>query len=135
MALLARYESQLYAIFRIVAGLMFSFHGLQKIFGAVGGQQMPLASMAGAAGLIEMAGGILILIGLATGIVAFICSGEMAVAYFMVHQPQGTWPIQNQGELAALYCFAFLYMAARGSGIWSVDGAAARTPAGTRVRA
>jgi len=134
MALLARYEPQIYAIFRIVAGLMFSFHGLQKIFGLFGGQQMPLASMAGAAGLIELAGGILILIGLATGIVAFICSGEMAVAYFMVHQPKGQWPIQNAGELAALYSFVFLYMAARGSGVWSVDGAVARTPVGARVR-
>jgi putative oxidoreductase len=135
MALLGRYEPQLYAILRIVAGLMFSFHGLQKIFGWFGGQQMPLASMAGAAGLIEVAGGILILIGLATGLVAFICSGEMAVAYFMVHQPRGQWPIQNEGELAALYCFVFLYMAARGSGVWSVDAAMARTPTGARVRA
>jgi putative oxidoreductase len=86
-------------------------------------------------GLIELVAGLLIAIGLFTSWAAFLASGEMAVAYFMVHQPQGTWPIQNQGELAALYCFAFLYMAARGSGIWSVDGAAARTPAGTRVRA
>jgi putative oxidoreductase len=59
----------------------------------------------------------------------------MASAYFMVHQPRGQWPIQNEGELAALYCFVFLYMAARGSGIWSVDAATARTPFGARVRA
>jgi putative oxidoreductase len=126
MPLLARFETRIYALLRIVAGLMFAFHGLQKIFGWFGGQRMPLASMGGAAGVIELAGGILIMIGLVAGIVAFICSGEMAVAYFMVHQPQGLWPIQNKGELAALYCFVFLYIAARGSGVWSVDGPAAR---------
>lgn len=131
MALLARYESQIYAIFRIVSGLLFTFHGLQKVLGLVGGQRMPLASLAGVAGLIELVGGILIMIGLAAGIAAFICSGEMAVGYFMVHQPQGPWPIQNQGELAALYCFVFLYIAARGAGIWSVD-AARRPPVQSR---
>jgi putative oxidoreductase len=123
MVLLARYEPQIYAVFRIVAGLLFSFHGAQKLLGLFGGKKVPLASLAGGAGVIELVGGILILIGLAAGIAAFICSGEMAAAYFMVHQPQGTWPIQNQGELAALYCFVFLYIAARGSGIWSVDAA------------
>ena len=73
------------------------------------------------AGWIEMVTGLLILIGLFAGVAAFIASGEMAVAYFMVHASTHWWPVVNHGEAAVLYCFAFLYMAARGSGIWSVD--------------
>jgi putative oxidoreductase len=134
MPLLARYEPQIYAVLRIVSGFMFIFHGCQKVLGMFGGQRMPLASLAGVAGLIELVGGILIMIGLAAGIAAFLASGEMAVAYFMVHQKDGLWPIQNHGELAALYAFVFLYIAARGSGIWSVD-AARRAPVSARVRA
>jgi putative oxidoreductase len=120
-----RYAPQAYALFRIVAGFLFMFHGLQK-FGVLGGQAAPLASLMGVAAVIEAVGGLLIMIGLLTRPVAFIASGEMAVAYFMAHQPKGTWPIQNGGELAALYCFAFLYIAARGAGIWSADGARRR---------
>jgi putative oxidoreductase len=75
------------------------------------------------AGVIELVGGILIAIGLLAGLAAFIASGEMAAAYFLAHAPRGTWPIQNQGELAVLYCFAFLYIAARGAGMFSIDGA------------
>lgn len=116
---LSRFEPQAYALLRIVAGLLFMFHGLQK-FGIIGGQMVPLASLRGAAGLIELIGGALVMIGLFTTPAAFICSGEMAYAYFTAHQPSGMWPIQNRGELAALYCFIFLYIAARGSGIWSV---------------
>jgi putative oxidoreductase len=104
-----------------VAGFLFLFHGLQKLFGLFGGQQVPLASLAGAAGIIELVGGGLVMLGLLTPIAAFICSGEMAYAYFTVHQPSGTWPIQNRGELGALYCFVFLYIAARGTGIWAVE--------------
>ena len=122
MGFLGRFEPQIYALLRIVAGLLFIFHGLQK-FGMFGGQQVPLGSMYGVAALIETIGGALIMIGLAAAPAAFLASGEMAYAYFVVHQPNGTWPIQNQGELAALYAFIFLYVAARGSGIWSVDGA------------
>jgi putative oxidoreductase len=125
-----RYAPQVYALFRIVAGFLFMFHGLQKVLGMFGGMQgatAPMMSMPWIAGVIEMVGGLLVMIGLLTRIVAFICSGEMAAAYFMVHQPRGTWPIENGGELAALYCFAFLYIAARGAGIWSVDGAGARS--------
>jgi putative oxidoreductase len=73
--------------------------------------------------VIELVGGIMIAVGLLAGIAAFIASGEMAAAYFMAHAPRGTWPIQNQGELAVLYCFAFLYIAARGAGALSFDGA------------
>ena len=122
MGTLGRFEPQAYALLRIVAGLLFLFHGLQK-FGMFGGQQVPLASLFGAAAIIELVGGALIMIGLAAPIAAFIASGEMAYAYFTVHQPNGTWPIENQGELAALYAFLFLYIATRGSGIWSVDAA------------
>ena len=121
-----RYAPQVYALFRIVAGFLFMFHGLQKVLGMFGGMQgatAPVMSMPWIAGVIELVGGLLIVVGLLTRIAAFICSGEMAFAYFMVHQPRGTWPVQNGGELAALYCFAFLYIAARGAGIWSVDGA------------
>ena len=121
MALLSRIEGPAYALLRIVSGLLFIFHGLQKIFGMYGGQAVELMSLRGLAGLIELIAGALIMIGLLTSIAAFIASGEMAFAYFMSHAPQGFWPIQNRGELAALYCFVFLYIAARGSGIWSVD--------------
>jgi putative oxidoreductase len=125
-----RYAPQVYALFRIVAGFLFLFHGAQKVlglFGGMGGATAPMMSMPWIAGVIELVGGILVMIGLFTRVAAFICSGEMAAAYFMVHQPQGAWPIQNQGELAALYCFVFLYIAARGAGIWSADAAMRRS--------
>ena len=121
MKALRQFESFAYALLRIVAGLLYMFHGLQK-FGLLGGQMVPLASLPGAAAVIETVGGALIMIGLATSPVAFICSGQMAVAYFMAHQPRGTWPIQNQGELAVLFCFIFLYVATRGGGRFSADG-------------
>ena len=127
---LGRYSEVVYPALRVVAGLMFAVHGAQKLLGAFGGQKVQLASLFGLAGLIELVGGILIAIGLVTSWAAFIASGEMAVAYFKVHAPQGALPIQNQGELAVLYCFVFLYMAARGGGRYSVDasmrGSAAR---------
>jgi putative oxidoreductase len=119
-----RYAPQLYAVLRIVAGFLFMFHGLQKILGMFGSTAVPMGVWPfWYAGIIELVGGILILIGLFARPVAFICSGEMAAAYFMAHQPKGTWPIQNQGELAVLYCFLFLYIAARGAGTWSADAA------------
>jgi putative oxidoreductase len=118
---LARIAQQVYAILRIVAGAMFLMHGAQKLFGAFGGTAQPVASMLGAAGIIEFVCGTLILIGLAGGLAALVASGEMAAAYFIAHAPKAPWPIQNQGELAVLYCFLFLYISARGSGIWSVD--------------
>ena len=123
---LSRFDAPIYAILRIVSGLMFAFHGAQKIFGAFGGTAQPLVSQMGLAGIIELVGGLLIAIGLFTGLAAFIASGEMAAAYFMAHAPRGPLPIQNQGELAVLYCFLFLYISARGSGIWSADGAGRR---------
>lgn len=121
MSPLARFESFAYAAFRVVAGFLFLFHGLQKLFGVYGGTQMPLASQMGLAGIIELVGGTLIALGAFTWPVAFICSGQMAVAYFQAHQPRGLWPIENGGELSALFCFAFLFIATRGGGPYSVD--------------
>jgi putative oxidoreductase len=113
----------IYGLFRIVAGLLFMFHGLQKMFGAFGGQIPPTGSLGWFAGVIELVCGFLIMIGLFTSWAAFLASGTMAFAYFKVHQPEGTWPIENQGELAALYAFVFLYIAARGAGPLSVANA------------
>lgn len=117
-----------YALLRIVAGLMFAMHGSQKLFGFPGeNPPVEIASLMGAAGIIEFVGGLMIAIGLFASLAAFICSGQMAVAYFMVHAPQGLNPLVNQGELAVLYCFLFLYIATRGSGIWSVDNTPRKT--------
>lgn len=110
-----------YALLRIVAGFLFAFHGAQKLFGAFDGSVQAFGSLRWFAGVIELFGGLLIMIGLFTAIVAFIASGEMASAYFIAHQPRGGWPVENGGELAALYCFIFLSIAARGSGMLSVD--------------
>lgn len=118
--ILGRHADRIYAIFRIVVGFLFACHGAQKLFGALGGQQQPLSSLAGVAGIIEFFGGVLVMIGLFASWAAFLSSGTMAVAYFMVHQPQGPLPIENKGETAVLYCFAFLYIAARGAGPWSI---------------
>jgi putative oxidoreductase len=118
---LARYSPYLYAILRIVAGAAFAQHGAQKMFGALGGQAMPLMSQMGMAGVIEFVGGILIALGLFTTPVAFLSAGEMAWAYFQSHAPRNFWPIQNGGELAVLYCFIFLYIMAAGSGKLSID--------------
>jgi putative oxidoreductase len=120
---LARLSEPIYAVFRIVFGALFAFHGAQKVLGLFGGQAQPVGTLPWVAGAIELGAGLLIAIGLIAGIAAFLASGEMAAAYFMAHAPQGTWPIQNQGELSVLYCFAFLYIAARGAGPLSVDGA------------
>jgi putative oxidoreductase len=120
--LLGRFEGVAYTLLRIVAGLLFAVHGAQKLFGVLGGQQPPMFSQVWAAGVIELAGGLLIAVGLLTSIAAFIASGEMAVAYFQAHAPKGLWPVQNGGELAALYCFLFLFIATRGAGRYSVDG-------------
>jgi putative oxidoreductase len=124
--LLAGYAPQAYAVMRIVIGLLFFCHGLQKVFGLFGGVNgaaAPLLTLLGIAGLIELIAGALIAVGFAAGTAAFIASGQMAAAYFMGHFPAGFWPIQNDGELALLYCFVFLYMATRGSSIWSIDAA------------
>ena len=106
-----------HALLRVVAGLMFWQHGAQKLFGWLGGRQVPeLMSQFGLAGVLEFFGGILIIVGLFTRPVAFILAGEMAVAYFQVHAPEGLWPIQNRGEPAVLFAFIFLFFAAHGAG-------------------
>lgn len=116
---LGKYSNLIYALLRIVAGVLFACHGAQKLFGVLGGQKQ--AGLLQVAGVIELIGGILIAVGLFTSVVAFVACGEMAVAYFKQHYPGGFWPILNKGELAVLFCFLFLYMASRGSGILSVD--------------
>jgi len=121
MATKAGMEGYAYALMRFVVGFLFMFHGLQKILGMYGGQVMPMLSRAWIAGIIELVGGVLVMAGLFTTPVAFICSGEMAAAYFLAHYPKAFWPIQNGGELAALYCFVFLFIASRGGGPLSVD--------------
>ena len=124
MGFLGRYTEPIYALLRIVTGFLFACHGAQKLFGALGGDKVPPGpTLPFIAGVLELVLGVLVLLGLFTSIAAFLASGEMAVAYFMVHQAGGALPIQNGGELAALYAFVFLYIAARGSGIWSIDGA------------
>jgi putative oxidoreductase len=110
-----------YAAFRLVAGVLFACHGAQKLFGVLGGKVMTSNPLMLTAGIIELVGGLMIAVGLLASWAAFIASGQMAFAYFMVHAPQGFWPIVNKGELAALYCFAFLYIAARGAGPYGVD--------------
>jgi putative oxidoreductase len=124
MSFLKGWTPQLLSIFRIVVALLFLQHATAKLFGFphVGMfDGLKLMSIIGAAGIIELVGGLLLLIGLFTPVAAFILSGEMAVAYFMVHAPQGFFPVLNQGEAAVFYCFAFLYLAAAGGGPWSVD--------------
>jgi putative oxidoreductase len=121
---LSRFQPHLLGLLRIVAGLLFLAHGLVKLFGFPAGAQpgvVPLASLAGAAGVIELVAGGLILIGLFTRPAAFIASGQMAVAYWMAHGSQGLFPILNGGELAILYCFTFLYIAAAGPGAFALD--------------
>jgi len=119
---LGRHAEAIYALLRFVTGVLFACHGAQKIFGAFEGKALPPSlSLPFLAGVIELVGGALIAVGLFAGFAAFIASGQMAVAYFMVHAKRGFWPIRNEGELAVLYCFVFLYIAARGSGAFSVD--------------
>lgn len=119
--LLGKYSDPIYALLRLVVGLLYACHGAQKLFGVLGGQSHLDNPLLLAAGIIEFGGGVLIAFGLFASIAAFVASGEMAVAYFMVHARGGFWPIVNKGELAVAYCFVFLYVASRGSGPLSVD--------------
>lgn len=119
-----RYDAQAYALLRIVTGFMFLWHGSQKLLGFPG--EAPAGAPAFilyVAGPIELIGGILILIGLFTRWVAFLCSGLMAVAYWLAHGTQAFLPLLNGGELAVLYCLVFLFISAHGPGAWSIDGA------------
>jgi putative oxidoreductase len=112
------------SVLRIITGFLFLQHGMQKLFGYPApppGGKPPVASLYGVAGLIEFFGAILIIAGLLTRPVAFILSGLMAVAYFTAHAPRGFWPAKNQGEMAVLYCFIFLFLVFAGGGPWSLD--------------
>jgi putative oxidoreductase len=116
----------LLSILRIVAAFLFIQVGTAKLFAfpaaiMPGGGRAPVASLAGIAGILETFGGLLLLLGLFTRPVAFLLSGEMAVAYFIGHAPQGFWPVLNQGAPAVFYCFLFLYLSAVGPGPWSLD--------------
>jgi len=111
-------------LLRVVVGLLFIAHGLQKILAfpsPMTGLAVAVTSMVGIAGIIETVGGALIIAGLFTRPVAFVLSGEMAVAYFTQHAPKGFSPLANGGELALLYCFLFLFFAIAGGGAWSID--------------
>lgn len=121
-----RFATMVYGLFRLVFGFSFLLHGIQK-WGLVGGQVVPFEGPIGVARVIEPILGTLIMLGLFTRPAAFIASGQMAVAYFIAHQPNGGFPIQNNGELAVLYCFAFLYIASRGGGYASIDRMLARS--------
>ena len=114
-----RYEAQTYALLRIVTGFLFIWHGTSKYF------SFPRVSPAEGfvlivGGAVEFVGGMLVMIGLFTSPAAFVASGHMAAAYWIAHYPQDIFPILNNGELAVMFCFAFLYMSAKGDGIWSV---------------
>ena len=119
-----RWSGYLRSLLRIVAAFLFMAHGTQKLFAwPIDEPRDPaqLLSLMGLAGGIELVGGLCITLGVLTSYAAFIASGEMAMAYFTAHAPRSFWPLENKGELAVLYCFLFLYMAARGSGIWSLE--------------
>lgn len=124
-ALLATWTPRLLGLLRIIAGFLYLQHGTAKLFGAPHVAMfdgLQVFSLMGVAGILELVGGALLLLGLFTRPVAFILSGQMAAAYFMAHAPQGFLPILNGGELAVLYSFIFLYFAAAGGGAFSLDG-------------
>lgn len=125
MSWLEKYSNPTYALLRIVSGLLFALHGVQKVFGLLGGFQPPAGSQLWFGGLLELIGGLAILVGFQTRIAAFLCSGMMAVAYFQFHWKlqvgAAFWPVVNKGELAVIYCFLFLYLATRGGVAWCVD--------------
>ena len=117
-----RFEQPAFALLQIATGVLFACHGAQKLFGALGGREVgDFTSLMGFAGIIELVGGTLIALGLLTSWFGLIACAEMIVAYFQAHAPKGGAPIQNGGELALLYAFIFLFVAAHGAGIWSLD--------------
>lgn len=118
---LGRHTDRGFALFRFVVGILFASHGAQKLFGVFGGHVMTSNRLLLVAAILELVCGLLVALGLLASWAAFVASGEMAVAYFMAHAPKAFWPLVNQGELAVLYCFAFLYIATRGAGSYSVD--------------
>jgi len=125
MKSLEKYSDHVYALMRIMAGIMFAFHGAQKILGVLSQFQPPVGSQPWFAGIIELLGGLAVMLGFQTRAAAFICSGMMAVAYFQFHWKfqigANFFPALNQGELAVLYCFVFLFIATRGGVKWCLD--------------
>jgi putative oxidoreductase len=125
MKWLERYADYAYALMRIMAGSMFSFHGAQKILGVLSEFQPPVGSQLWFGGIIELVGGLAVMLGFQTRIAAFLCSGEMAVAYFQFHwkfqMGSKFFPALNRGEMAVLYCFVFLFIACRGGVKWRLD--------------
>ncbi len=124
MVNISSWSPRLLSVLRIIVGLLFMCHGGQKLFNCPPAAQpmnIAILSVPGIAGILEFFGGLLIVLGLFTRPVAFVLSGLMAAAYFMVHAKNSFWPIINHGELAVLYCFVFLYFAAAGAGPWSLD--------------
>ena len=124
-----RWAPYLQSVLRIVVAFLFIAHGTQKFFGfpaAEARATVPLLSQLGLASVLEMVGGLLLLLGLFTKPIAFVVAGEMAVAYFTAHAPRGFWPLVNRGEPAVLFCFTWLYFAAAGAGPWSLDALRAR---------
>jgi len=127
------------AALRIVAGYLFLLHGTAKLFGfphVAMFDRLPVLSLLGVAGMLEVAGGVLLIVGLFTRFVAFLVSGEMAIAYFLVHAASGNalLPILNDGEAAVLYCFIFLLLAVAGGGAWSIDAARSGPPLSSSPR-
>ena len=125
MKQLEQFADHAYALMRIVAGFMFAFHGAQKILGVLSEFQPPVGSQLWFGGIIELVGGLAVMLGVQTRVAAFLCSGMMAVAYFQFHWkfqigPE-FFPALNKGELAALYCFVFLFIACRGGIKWSLN--------------
>ena len=121
---MAAWAPRALSVLRIITGLMIIEHGMAKLLGwpvVAAFAQLKLVSLLGLAGTLELVGGALLILGLFTQPVAFILSGEMAVAYFMVHAPRGFFPLVNGGSLAIIYCFACLYLSTAGGGPWSVD--------------
>ncbi len=125
MKALARFADPAYALLRMVSGLLFAFHGAQKVLGLLATVRPPVGSQIWVGGVIELVGGLAILLGFQTRLAAFLCSGMMAVAYTQFHWKlqfgAAFWPAVNQGELAVVYCFLFLYLACRGSVRWGLD--------------
>jgi putative oxidoreductase len=121
--ILDAWQPRILSVLRIISAFLFMQHGGQKLFGFPAEQRYPfeLFSLSGTAGVLELFGGFLLLIGLFTRPVAFLLSGLMAFAYFIAHAPQAFWPLNNGGELATLFSFVFLYFVFAGGGSWSVD--------------
>ncbi len=122
-------------LLRIVSGFLLLQHGLQKTFALLGSDGVALMSRSGLAGVLEFTGGIALIVGLGTRPVAFVLSGLMAFAYFLAHAPRGFWPIQNGGELPALFSFVFLFLAGNGGGDFSIDGWLRRRAESSKAKA